>query len=628
FSQAFRLRDLGLLINTTNCRIPDFSPWEPEVIPFLKEANLIENCSQKYQNWSHMDEDNLILDHKEMLKTNFTFEKNLSCCYKAIERTAPGTQYNDWSASVSNCTPIKSSKTKISAEFIVVECSIKNKGSNEPPKYRMWHGIATTSNIERKHLIKRKLEFWKKHKTETNYRPPNILIIGHDSTSRLNFRRQMPKTLTVLENLGAVEMLGYMRVGESTFPNFVASLTGYNITEYTELCMKNDMLDQDDCPFIWRRFDAANYLTALIEDEPNCAIFHYKKAGFSRQQVDFYSRPMFLDATRQHQKDKNPKSQILFTAPCISYQTNDEAMLTYLESIIDFGEKNSVPLFPIAFATYNTHGDLNGLKLADGTYASFLQKMKTKGTLDNTILFVLGDHGVRFGSMKNTLTGSYEENLPNLWIFLPHRIKKRFPEWENALKINSRRLTSPFHMYWTLNYILDKFTQTPPPQNEALTISITNNSSKQHKNISKIFRRKYQHRHLFEPVIRDASCSDVGVPDELCTCHFKNSLDLGDPLLEKASNAALNETNAKFQSTNCSKLKLGNIIGGAIIDRPKKKIVVGFTTNPGNFSVEAVLNYEEKKLGLSHMQRTDKINQSHVWCVNNAKLELFCYCKT
>lgn len=112
---------------------------------------------------------------------------------------------------VSNCTPIKSSKTKISAEFIVVECSIKNKGSNEPPKYRMWHGIATTSNIERKHLIKRKLEFWKKHKTETNYRPPNILIIGHDSTSRLNFRRQMPKTLTVLENLGAVEMLGYMR---------------------------------------------------------------------------------------------------------------------------------------------------------------------------------------------------------------------------------------------------------------------------------------------------------------------------------------------------------------------------------------------------------------------------------
>lgn len=39
--------------------------------------------------------------------------------------------------------------------------------------------------------------------------PPNIIILGIDSASRLNFKRFMTNTIQVLESLGAVEMLGF-----------------------------------------------------------------------------------------------------------------------------------------------------------------------------------------------------------------------------------------------------------------------------------------------------------------------------------------------------------------------------------------------------------------------------------
>lgn len=41
--------------------------------------------------------------------------------------------------------------------------------------------------------------------------PPNIIVLGLDSTTRLNFRRFMTQTIQTLESLGAVEMLGFNR---------------------------------------------------------------------------------------------------------------------------------------------------------------------------------------------------------------------------------------------------------------------------------------------------------------------------------------------------------------------------------------------------------------------------------
>jgi hypothetical protein len=82
-------------------------------------------------------------------------------------------------------------------------------------KYRMFHGSAFAAERHSNSTVKRKEKFWQTNNGKVNIydviAPPNILIIGQDSTSRLNFRRFMRKTLGILESLGAVEMLGYTK---------------------------------------------------------------------------------------------------------------------------------------------------------------------------------------------------------------------------------------------------------------------------------------------------------------------------------------------------------------------------------------------------------------------------------
>jgi hypothetical protein len=85
-------------------------------------------------------------------------------------------------------------------------------------------------------------------------------------------------------------------VGHNTFPNFVPILNGYSEGDFAQICYPSRWTKQDDCPFIWKRFDEANYLTGLVEDAPSSAIFNYYKTGFVKQPVDFYSRPLWLAA--------------------------------------------------------------------------------------------------------------------------------------------------------------------------------------------------------------------------------------------------------------------------------------------------------------------------------------------
>lgn len=72
--------------------------------------------------------------------------------------------------------------------------------------------------------------------------------------------------------------------------------TGYSEEDIYRTCLPNSMTYQNDCPLIWKQFDSAKYLTAHTEDAPDFGGFHYKKAGFAQQPVDFYVRPMFLAA--------------------------------------------------------------------------------------------------------------------------------------------------------------------------------------------------------------------------------------------------------------------------------------------------------------------------------------------
>lgn len=78
--------------------------------------------------------------------------------------------------------------------------------------------------------------------------------------------RQMPKTYKYLtKKLGALEMKGFNKVGDNTFPNLVAHLGGY----YREELDKDPCLTKsrhyDDCHWVWKDFKRNGFVTAYME---------------------------------------------------------------------------------------------------------------------------------------------------------------------------------------------------------------------------------------------------------------------------------------------------------------------------------------------------------------------------
>lgn len=103
-------------------------------------------------------------------------------------------------------------ETKPKSEFIKVIC-MENNGwwsrifFKRKLSYLQYHLVAMIS--EEDATLLKKLNYWKESEAE---RPPNILLVGIDFTSRLNFRRFMNDSVNILETvIQADEMLGYTK---------------------------------------------------------------------------------------------------------------------------------------------------------------------------------------------------------------------------------------------------------------------------------------------------------------------------------------------------------------------------------------------------------------------------------
>jgi hypothetical protein len=105
----------------------------------------------------------------------------------------------------------------------------------------------------------------------------------------------MPDTLAYLtQNLSAVEMKGFAKVGLNTAPTLVPMLTGLTYDEFlSSECIK-DNKHLDSCSIIWNSFSASGYRTSLAEDFAYGTIFNYNwDYAFMSPPTDYYLRPFF-----------------------------------------------------------------------------------------------------------------------------------------------------------------------------------------------------------------------------------------------------------------------------------------------------------------------------------------------
>lgn len=94
----------------------------------------------------------------------------------------------------------------------------------------------------------------------------NVIIMGTDSASRLNMLRHLSKTYEYLtKELGALDLKGYNKVGDNTFPNIVAILGGYTVDEMEKEACVTESRHYDDCHWVWNDFKKNHYVTAYME---------------------------------------------------------------------------------------------------------------------------------------------------------------------------------------------------------------------------------------------------------------------------------------------------------------------------------------------------------------------------
>lgn len=354
------------------------------------------------------------------------------------------------------------------------------------------------------HVITRKEVHAKLTKQSLPKRPLSVLFVVIDSISRLNFIRTMPKSRDYVSENGFIEMRGYNKIDDNTFPNFLALLTGLNKPQLRKIhCNGRELDELDKCPMIWYNFSSAGYVTAYGEDWAKLGTFNYYKKGFTKPPTDFYFRPYVLAS-------EAVGTLLLRGAPyCAGPESSGERQL---DLALDFAKtfKNS-PYFGIFWMNTFSHQGLNIPHSFDDKLREFFTNLKAEGVLDDSMVILLSDHGMRMDqTIRRTVAGWFEERLPMNFISIPKWFKEKYPNSIDNLMNNNDKLTSTYDLYMTLQQILSMskrdFNITP--------------SSACPKCVS-----------LFDKIpVR--TCSEAGIPQEWCTCiGHMTYLNQSDPLV-------------------------------------------------------------------------------------------------
>lgn len=442
-------------------------------------------------------------------------------------------------------------------------------------------------------------------------KPPSVLIIGIDSVSRLNLARVLPITSNYLKRNQWINYEAYNKVGYNTFPNVMAMLTGHSLEALKAIAdMRTSFMDVYD--IIWKDYRRIGYVTGYAEDLCDMNTFTYLKKGFKEKPTDLYFRPYTL-ATET--LDISYEKGLIY---CAGPEPYGERILNiakdFVETFLD------QPSFGFFWMNSFSHDDVNSPMRMDNKIAQFFKHLERKGVTDHTIIIFLSDHGIRYGRIRHTPSGWLEERLPFLRFWIPKSFKKAHEREFQNLQKNSRKLTTPYDLYMTLQHIM--------------ILSGLNYRMRPSVSCPKC-------KSLFTEIEDVRSCTDASIRMEYCACILYKNLDPEDPLAAEVAEFIIEETRKIIVANSedldkCDTLKLGRICYARIATNPtmdfrnKTYLLVQFETYP-KITLEATVRLEKDIFGTrfyveGEVHRLD-LYKSTGWCVALEDVKKYCHCK-
>lgn len=623
-----------------SCSMPVVHPLHPSVWPHLKPTVPIR-CKIR-QPWL------TFVDTEGKLRFNESSGYKLSslrCSYAPTERAGDDeVKYGDYIPFTHDGTPLP---------YDVVYVSCRNYFGF--PVYSNVHAVLriptarTAKNSPHRASSNKYASVNSSLSATTSAKLPNVLVFGLDSISRLSMMRLLPRTYTFLtESLGAVVLRGMNKVGDNTFPNLVALLTG--MEAYSQLKHPGPKGDTfDDVQFIWKDFSREGYLTLFAEDFPDYGVFNYLARGFRDPPTDFYFRPYCLAME---------KSFLMRTSSNLCYGNTPKHKL-HIEYVKRFIEANngSIPYFAFSFLVEISHEYMQQVAAADDDIVEFLTYIRDRGHLNNTFLFFLSDHGHRFDSIRETFVGRLEERLPFFAVIPPTGLS-----WGDAtspgsvsgspgsgadisvepvtstslmktLQSNAGRLTTPYDTYETFRDILSLG-----------RIGRLADARKSDFGIS-----------LFREIPRDRTCNVAKIPEQYCSCDAEEPIEISSAIVEKAALALVEKVNSMLEvglgndsalcarltvrkihdarevfstrtlSVQSSKPPLANSIPQTSGDVRRLRVTV--VVNPSDAMLEGMLLLRpgEDLVVLDDVSRINKYGRQSS-CIEHQTLRKYCYC--
>ncbi|CAG2206651.1 unnamed protein product [Mytilus edulis] len=354
------------LVDTSFCQIPHIDPFDTSVKRMLKHGTVLK-CAIK-DDLLYSIGNTIFINWKAVNNSRFKNEMKY-CKYEVIWRPYNEIHHHNYFKFINKSNEFVD-HVDISNEFVRVKCYT---GAGLDLYTNFFSFLHLKKDIEDR-CEQNAIKFANTRKEQLN-----ILMLGVDSISRNNMLRYMQKTWSYLVNeINAIDLLGYNKVADNTFPNIV-SMTAEKFVN--ELPRKESLrlVPMDNYNFIWNNYSAKGYRTFYAEDHPNIGMFDFWKSGFNIPPGDYFNRPLSVVM----EKNKNVWNSNHY---CVHGRTETDIVLDYLKKYATMFQ--SKQHFSFTFISRLTHDYLHETYKADKIYLKFFKDMFESDTLQNTVVFL------------------------------------------------------------------------------------------------------------------------------------------------------------------------------------------------------------------------------------------------
>lgn len=571
-------------ISTGSCSIPAHHLLSNNTRKLLKNhGDSLPNCSKKTifldSNSTH------IWVLKEIVSLYYTIAQEFYCCYKnfSAATTADNITY-------SLCQEFVTS-IQVKHDFVRVQCLYLNE--------IVYDDFFLFNTNNEKVVFER----------NSNSKSPNVLMLGFESMSRMNFLRTMKSTSKFLRTRGSIQLLAYNKLGDNSYPNLFPLFMGKSWNDVKQNCFKDGekYFNIKKCTFIWNKFREIGFYTALAADTPAGLFGQYEKM-LPKIPTDFYLQP-FIYETRFLFEDRTYDYHA-----CLQNRYFYKILLNFVDSVIH--KVSNRKLFGIFWEQSVSHEHSTQSSTMDESYYNLLKYLEDIYYLNNTVLILFSDHGPRFGDFMGTRQGYIEARLPLLEVLLPANFRRRYSLAVKNFERNTRRLTTAFDVFETLRDLIN--IETPGITNEQIRMRTEGlKSMTDTKSIS-----------LFLPIPANRTCESLDISERYCVCENGHKIPVKPKARRFVAEALITQVNQLLSIfPQCAQLKLERIfhVSGEEINEHSRKFTVVITTQPGSGVLEGTLirNFTDWRISGT----IGRLNiYRHQSCIQDEIVKMYCFC--